>query len=217
MRHVVVFILLFLLIPCFSWSVPVEPPEITKHGSFKFMQSAAIKGHAKAAYFLGTYYYHGVGTAVDKASAVFWIKKAAEAGIIEAELGYGLLLLSGDGVAVDRSAALEWIGKAAKKNNAKAREVLQELLSYRGSGMADVSALSLKSYPEAVRKNSAGDTLRLEGKGVLLDQGTFGLKFTLPPLYDPLAPSTLQKNGLSQMLERLQGGTIDIIIRPAEK
>ena len=30
--------------------------------------------------------------------------------------------------------------------------------------------------------------LRLEGKGVLLDQGTFGLKFSLPTLYDAYAP-----------------------------
>jgi len=217
MRYFLSVILFCLLIvPSFSWSEPVDSPEIKRQGSFKFMQNAAVKGHSRAAYYLGAYYYHGVGTAVDKGLALFWIKKAAEAGITEAELAYGLLLLAGDGITADRASAIEWIGKAARKDNAKAREVMNELLSYRGSGRSYLSDTEMQ-LPDILHKNDIQESFRLEGKGLLLDRGTFGLEFTLPPLYDPLTPQTQQKPALNQMLERLQGGTIDIIFRPAQK
>lgn len=185
-------------------------------GAFRYMSMAAFQGDPKAAYYLATFYYHGSGITLNRQLAAFWFKKAAEAGIADAQLAFGLLLLSGDGVMVDKASAIEWIGKAARQDNTKAREVLNELLTYRGNliqnGMNSIS----QTIPEITRKTSVNDSVRIEEKGLLLDQGTFGLKFSLPTMNDAYIPRTEAKSGLSHILERLQGGTLDIIIRPQQ-
>ena len=118
--------------------VPHNPAE-----AFRFMRIAAEQGDARAQYFLGTFYYQGDGTPVDRQSAGAWFRKSAENGFAEAQLAYGMLLLSGDGVATDKAQAIEWLGKAARQGNGRAREVLRELLTYRGqpvvSPMADTA------------------------------------------------------------------------------
>jgi hypothetical protein len=64
---------------------------------------------------------------------------------------------------------------------------------------------------DTAEKQASENQLRLEGKGVILDQGSFGLKFSLPTLYDAYAP---QNQAPSRRLwEQFQGGTFDVIIR----
>lgn len=189
----------------FGEGVPVNLAE-----SFRLMRIAAEKGDVRAQYYLGTFYYQGHGTQVDHASAGAWFKKSAENGLVDGQLAYGMLLLSGDGVALDKAQAVEWLAKAAKQDNAGAREVLRELLTYRGqtaaSPLSDAALSPLQSQRQ--RKDNQ---LRLEGKGVILDQGSFGLKFSLPNLYDAYAPQN--RTSAQPLWEQLQGGTFDIIIR----
>jgi len=185
--------------------VPHDPVE-----AFRLMGVAAEQGDSRAQYFLGTFYYQGVGTGIDRPIAGAWFRKSAENGFADAQLAYGMLLLSGDGIAVDKGQAIEWLGKASKQGNGRAREVLRELLVYRGLPGASPLADSVMSAYNTDKQQS-DNQLRLEGKGVLLDQGTFGLKFSLPTLYDAYTPQ-------SQMTprpfrENLQGGTFEIIIR----
>jgi len=186
--------------------VPHNPVE-----AFRLMRVAAEQGDSRAQYFLGTFCYQGVGTEIDRPSAGAWFRTSAEKGFADAQLAYGMLLLSGDGVAVDKAQAIEWLGKAAKQGNVRAREVLRELLACRGLPGASPLADSVMSAYNT-EKQQGDNQLRLEGKGVLLDQGTFCLKFSLPTLYDAYTPQ-------SQMTprpfrENLQGGTFEIIIRP---
>jgi TPR repeat protein len=186
--------------------VPYNPPE-----AFRLMRVAAEMGDVRAQYFLGTFYYQGVGTQVNRESAGTWFRKSAESGFDDAQLAYGMLLLSGDGVVQDKAQAVEWLGKAARQDNDRAREVLRELLTYRGqhvpSPMTDTAQLAY--YSEKLQNENQ---LRLEGKGVLLDQGMYSLKFSLPTLYDAYAP---QKQATARPVwEHFQGGTFDIIIRP---
>jgi TPR repeat protein len=181
--------------------------------AFRLMRIAAEKGDVRAQYFLGTFYYQGIGTQVDRHSAGAWFRRSAENGFDDAQLAYGMLLLSGDGVAVDKAQAVEWLGKAARQDNGRAREVLRELLTYRGQPLASPLKDAAQSVYTAEKQQSENQ-LRLEGKGVLLDQGTFGLKFSLPTLYDAYAPQNLAN--ARPIWEHFQGGTFDIIIRPPQ-
>jgi hypothetical protein len=179
--------------------------------SFRLMRFAAEKGDPRAQYYLGTFYYQGVGTVENHQSAGEWFRKSAENGSDDAQLAYGMLLLSGDGVEIDKTQAVEWIGKAARQNNDRAKEVLRELLTYRGqSVVSPMKDPVISNYNTG--KQQTENQLRLEGQSVLLDQGTFGLKFSLPTLYDAYVPQN-QLN-TRPIWERLQGGTFDIIIRP---
>jgi TPR repeat protein len=179
--------------------------------SFRLMRIAAEKGDIRSQYFLGTFYYQGIGTEVDRQSAGTWFRKSAEGGLDDSQLAYGMLLLSGDGTAVDKGQAVEWLGKAARQGNGRAKEVLRELLMYRGQPEVSPMIDTAKS-PINTEKSQSENQLRLEGKGVILDQGTFGLKFSLPTLYDAYAPQN--QSVVHPLWERLQGGTFDIIIRP---
>jgi TPR repeat protein len=178
--------------------------------SFRLMRIAAEKGGARAQYFLGTFYYQGIGTQVDLQSAGDWFRKSAEKGFDDAQLAYGMLLLSGDGVAQDKAQAVEWLSKAARQENGRAKEVLRELLTYRGE--PDVSPSVVFVQPTyTMEKQQLENPLRLEGKGILIDQGTFGLKFSLPTLYDAYAPQN--QATVRPIWEKLQGGTFEIVIR----
>lgn len=185
--------------------VPRNPAE-----AYRLMRLAAVKGDVRAQYYLGTFCYQGVGTQIDRKTAAAWFRKSAENGFDDAQLAYGMLLLSGDGVTVDKAQAVEWLGKAARQNNGRAREILRELLTYRGRYAATPMTDTAQSAYQT-EKQPNENQLRLEGKGVLLDQGTFGLKFSLPTLYDAYAP---QNQATARPLwEHFQGGTFDIIIR----
>jgi len=180
--------------------------------AFRLMRLATRRDDPRAQYFLGTYYYQGFGTPVDRPSAVAWFRKSAKNGFAEAQLAYGMLLLSGDGVAQDRSRAIEWLSKAAKQDNTAAKEVLRELLTYRGQ--PSISAMPATSLSLNTVKPQSESQLRLEGKGVLLDQGTYGLKFSLPNLNDPYAPH--DQTAPRPFRENFQGGSFEIIFRPSK-
>lgn len=188
--------------------VPHNPVE-----AFRLMRIAAEQGDSRARYFLGTFYYQGVGTGVDHKSAGVWFRKSAENGFADAQLAYGLLLLSGDGVEMDKAQAIEWLGKASKQGNGRAREVLRELLAYRGlSGTSPFTDTMMSAY--SMEQQQAENQLRLEGKGVILDQGSFGLKFSLPTLYDAYTPQSQLTP--RPFRENLQGGTFEIIFRSSK-
>jgi TPR repeat protein len=179
----------------------------------RLMRIAAVQNDFRAQYYLGTFYYEGVGSQVDRRSAAECFRLSAGNGYADAQLAYGMVLLSGDGVPVDKAQAITWLGKAANQNNDKAKEVLRELLTYRGQPGISTMVDSAKLAQESDKRQNESQ-LRLEGKGVLLDQGTYGLKFSLPTLYDAYAP---QSQITAQPLwDRLQGGVLDIIIRPSK-
>lgn len=185
--------------------VPQKPLE-----AVRLMRTAAERGDLRAQYFLGTFYYQGVGLQVDRQSAAAWFRKSASAGYADAQLAYGMVLLSGDGVTQDKGQAIDWLSKAAQQNNSRAKEVIRELLTFRGQ----LNVLSAGGESSAVAISDLSQTekqLRLEGKGLILDQGQYGLKFSLPTLYDAYTPQ-MQRSS-NTIWEKLQGGTFEIIFR----
>jgi len=186
--------------------VPQNPAE-----AFRLMRVSAGMGDPRAQYFLGTFYYQGYGTRVDRPSAAAWFRKSAESGFDDAQLAYAMLLLSGDGITQDKGQAVELLGKAASQGNGRAREVLRELLTYRGQSTGTQLTDAAQSTYNTEKLQSENQ-LRLEGKGVLLDQGTYGLKFSLPTIYDAYAPQN--QTTTRPLWEHFQGGTFDVIIRP---
>ena len=185
--------------------VPRKPAE-----AVRLMRIAAERGDLRAQYFLGTFYYQGVGLQVDRQSAAAWFRKSASAGYADAQLAYGMLLLSGDGVVQDKGQAIEWLSKAAQQNNSRAKEVIGELLTFRGQLNA-LSVCGETSNAANYELSQAENQLRLEGKGLILDQGQYGLKFSLPTLYDAYTPQ-MQRSS-NNIWEKLQGGTFEIIFR----
>ena len=87
---------------------------------------------------------------------------------------------------------------------------VRELLVYRGQPALSPMADTLKVSQDAEKRPDESQ-LRLEGKGGLLDQGTFGLKFSLSTLFDAYALQNLTE--VHPLWDRLQGGMLDIIIR----
>jgi TPR repeat protein len=174
------------------------------------MRTAADLGDYRAQFYLGTFYYQGIGSLMDRPAAAAWFRKSAVAGFAEAQLAYGMLLLSGDGVLQDKGQAIEWLSKAARQNNSKAKEVIGEMLTYRGQ--PNYSSMVGEFGPGTGAEHfQAENQLRLENRGLLLDQGLYGLKFSLPTLYDVYAPQThIQSRSI---WDKLQGGTFEIIFR----
>ena len=179
--------------------------------SVRLMRTAAEMGDLRSQYYLGTFHYHGVGCLEDKPFAAAWFKKSADSGFAEAQLAYGLVLLAGSGVIQDKGKAIEWLGKASQQNNIRAKEIMKELLTYRGQPgstviVGETGASSGRRQPD--------NQLRIEGKGVILDQGDYGLKFSLPNLYDAYAPQNQVTS--RSVWEKLQGATFEIVFRPSK-
>jgi TPR repeat protein len=185
--------------------VPNNPVE-----AFRFMKLAAMQHDFRAQYYLGTYYYNGTGSPIDRVAAAAWFRSSAEGGFADAQLAYGMVLLSGDGIPQDKGQAVEWLSKAAQQNNARAKEVVRELLTYSSLPLHGELLRSAKNDVNTEKRQIDG-SIRLEGTGVILDEGTFGLKFSLPTLHDAYAPQN--QNNSKPLWDKLQGGTLDIIIR----
>lgn len=186
--------------------VPRKPAE-----AVRLMRSAARRGDSRAQYYLATFYYQGTGLPVDKEAAVSWFKRSAESGYAEAQLAYAMLLLSGDGIAVDKGQAIEWLGRAAQQGNDGAKEILRELLTYRGQQASPLTDSILPKLPGGGRREDG--QVRLDNRGIILDQGAFGLKFSLPTLNDAYAPKNPANS--PSVWEKMQGGTFEIIYRPS--
>ena len=179
--------------------------------SVRLMRAAAEMGDLRSQYYLGTFHYHGVGCPEDKPLAATWFKKSADSGFAEAQLAFGLVLLSGSGVIQDKGKAIEWLGKASQQNNIRAKEIMKELLTYRGQSGSTVIVGETGAGAQSARRQ-ADNQLRVEGKGVILDQGDYGLKFSLPNLYDAYAPQN--QMATRSVWEKLQGATLEIVFRP---
>jgi TPR repeat protein len=72
-------------------------------------------------------YHLGQGVARDNTQVVFWLRKAAEQGVVAAQNNLGAAYQNGMGVARDDKQAEFWYGKAAKQGNAVAQENLDAM------------------------------------------------------------------------------------------
>lgn len=180
----------------------------------RLLNVAAEEGDPRAMFYLGTFYYSGVGIGMDRRKAVYWIHKAAVKGHAQAQYAYGLLLLSGDNVPVDKVQAMDWFGKAAEKGSKGAAATLKELVSLKRMPFDDLTSRTGSfARPDASFSDTSGTT-RFAGKGVILDQGAFSLKFSLPDTGEE--KTSLSTKTEDKFWNRLQGGKFEIIF-PLEK
>ena len=82
---------------------------------FNELITAAQTGDAYAQFELGSSYYYGNGTPIDKMKAVEWWKKAAEQGHVHAQFELAIHYNLGIGVPENPAKATEWLEKTAKK------------------------------------------------------------------------------------------------------
>ena len=182
--------------------------------SVEYARRAADQGQTGAMFFLGALYYHGRGVKEDKAKAVFWIRKAAGMGHLEAQHALGMLLFSGEGVAVNKVEGLKWLGKASQQGDEGARDVLRELVAFRGGERHEViSATPGPVIKSGGDKQNPGVATRIEGKAVILEKGKFSLKFSGPDLTDVNTGSTLPASGETSSSPKLNRGKFEIIFR----
>lgn len=174
----------------------------------RLMMQAAERGHVPSMYYVGVFYHGGMGVARDHQLAALWLRKAAERGYADAQYALGLVLLSGDGVSADREEAIEWLGKAAAQGDSLASAFLRQLVAYRGPG-SDVVA-ELKALPPPEVRGVNGKEPSPQKRGLMLDQGSFSLKFSLPEVdrNRPFKPGADEE----RLLDRLQGGKVELIV-----
>ena len=104
-----------------------------------------------AAYLLGIMYYRGDGVKADKAEAVRWLRRAADAGHVRAQNNLGMMYDKGDGVPQDQKEAAAWYRKAAEKGHAPSQFDLG-LMYTNGEGVAKDHAEAVKWLRKAAKQ-----------------------------------------------------------------
>lgn len=89
----------------------------TPERRFVRLLAEAQSGVVTAATAVAGAYFHGRGTMTNLSAAVYWYRRAAEAGDADAQSSLGLCLLRGYGCETNRTGAVEWYRKAAEKGN----------------------------------------------------------------------------------------------------
>ena len=92
--------------------------------ALKIIRPLAIKGGARAQFYLGLMYEEGDGVAKDLKEAVKWYRKAADQGYDVAQTNLGVMYEYGKGVAKDLKEAVTWFRKAADQGYARAQKKL---------------------------------------------------------------------------------------------
>lgn len=170
------------------------------------MEQAARQGYPPAMYYLGVFYHAGIGVAKDRKKAAYWLRRSAEAKNRDAQYAYGVILLAGDGTAANRQEGVEWIGKAAGQGDLQAKALLRNLVRYPGE---NGDGAKLVSPGHTTDEHAEPPPPVAVTGGLVLDQGAFSLRFSLPDLEQSPYPRTAEQEGL---MDRLRGGNVEIII-----
>ena len=110
---------------------------------FNELITAAQTGDAYAQFELGSSYYYGNGTPIDKMKAVEWWKKAAEQGHVHAQfelaihynghssaqIVLGLHYYQGKGVPKSKEKAIEWWRRVLEKGNTEDERMLKNVFN----------------------------------------------------------------------------------------
>ena len=97
--------------------------------AFEIFKICAKGKEPFAQYMLGLCYYHGHGTDINKASALFWFLESAEQSLTKSQMMVGYMYLNGDGVEQDTDKALSFLEKAAEKQDVYSCRVLGGIYS----------------------------------------------------------------------------------------
>lgn len=147
-----------------AWAGVAEGIAAFKAGDFKTalaeLKPAAKDGDARAAFYLGSIYYRGLGVDRDLSRAFHWVKRAAMAGHAKAQVAVGYSYSNGLGVERNESLAIKWYRKAAEQGDAVARRNLG-LMYEEGAGVEQDYAKALKWYRRAAEQGDVVSWVRL--------------------------------------------------------
>lgn len=109
---------------------------------------SAQKGYAPAQNFIGFCYYNGRGVKQATDSALYWIRKAGEAGDITAAANLGYLLTEGENIERDFEEANKWLAVATEAGVKEAQEKFVELneATWRGWPIDSVLYNGIRYY-----------------------------------------------------------------------
>lgn len=147
-----------------------QQPDETEAAYLARILPMARKGDALAQIAVAEAYFHGRGTATNRAAAVRWYRSAAEADDPDAQASLGLCLLRGYGCERDPAEAVKWYSKAAAHGNLGGMNDLA-FCHLHGLGVEKDEEKGFQlAMKAAVRGHAASQTLvgecYLEGCGV---------------------------------------------------
>ena len=132
------------------------------------LTALTLKGNAAAAFRLALMYFRGDGVAQESATAVKWLRKAAELGSVVAQGNLGWMYREGgDGVAKDTAEALKWFRMSADKGTPGSQHQLGWWF-YRGDGVPKDSAEAVKWFRMAADQGNLGSQFLL---GLIFSRG----------------------------------------------
>jgi hypothetical protein len=117
------------------------------------LEHLADLGDAKAEYALATRYWAGQMVRQDRAEALKWVDKAAEAGLPEAQATLGLLYVAGEEVLQDDLRGLYWLRRAASKGSGLAQNQLG-LMYAQGQGVSANLETAVSWFKKAIEGGS---------------------------------------------------------------
>ncbi|MEN3812850.1 tetratricopeptide repeat protein [Chromobacterium piscinae] len=155
-------ILLALLLAALS--AGAEEPEVPGWREYQAGHQAAARiafwqaarnGDRVAAFDLAMMDWKGEAGAVDKARAVYWLKRSAELGLDRAQHALGLLAERGDGVPKSLAEATRWFQLSARQGYLPAQIDLATQY-FLGRGAPQDDRLAAYWYEEAAKQGDAG-------------------------------------------------------------
>ena len=111
--------------------------------SWALYHGSAEQGYAPAMNFIGFRYYNSQDGSREIDSALYWIRKAANAGDITAATNLGFLLTQGEGVAHDEEEAAKWLTIASEAGVVDAQKGLLNLMKEKWMALSPDSAFNL--------------------------------------------------------------------------
>ena len=131
-----------------------------EHCAIAALRDSAENGSLRAMNYLGFLYWQGMGTRLDRDSALFYLRSASDAGDPKASANLGHLLLTGSPeLQADTTAAIKLLDYAAAHNSPSA---IRELADYFAINPGDsTSAGAIKKVADAY---SHGHILRYDYK-----------------------------------------------------
>jgi TPR repeat protein len=96
----------------------------------RWFRLAAVQGHAKAQFMMGSKFEQGQGVAQDSAEALRWVRLAAAQGLADAQFNLGITFATGkDGVEADGAEAVRWYSLAAAQGHETAPFMLGHMFA----------------------------------------------------------------------------------------
>ena len=131
--------------------LPDTKPNIAK--ALYWFERSANRGYAEAQVKIAEYYYHGIGTQVDKLSSVYWLEQATVQGNCHAQVTLAKMYATGDGIKKNDSLAASLFELAANQGNLEAQIRIAQYYK-DGVGVSKSSEEAIKWLETASKQGS---------------------------------------------------------------